>query len=175
VANLDDEQKDIGSAYAELRRGLVSRLRRRFGDGPPDPEDAVQHAFERWMHGRSRGDVNDPEAFLYTAARNRILDERRRSDTRRKHIDSVLAGVAGEVMENVTPERVLHDRERLARLNAAISTLPEKQRVIVALGRLRGLTYAQIAQETGYSASDISRQMTAALIALKRAIEDEDR
>lgn len=151
--------------------GLVRQLRSRFGEGPPEPEDAVQTAFARLSQADEQDRIDDFRAFLYTAARNLMLDGKRRSKTHASYIDRAVIGEFSSNVEEITPERVVLGKDRLDTMNDIISKLPEKQRIVLALSRLKGLTYAEIGAQTGYSMADISRQLTAALRTIRDGLE----
>lgn len=165
---------DIDAIFRIEFNGLVRQLRSRFGDGPPDPEDAVQTAFLRLNRTASHTPVEDPRGFLYTAARNLMLDGKRRSKTHATYLDEKKHHPAQTNVEEITPERVVLAKDRLERMNALITTLPEKQRRVLALSRLSGMTFAEISAETGYSMADISRQLTAALKTLRDSLKEAD-
>ena len=148
---------------------LCSYLRRRFGPGPPEPEDVAQSAFARLAELGASSGIRDRRAFLFTIACNLVLDEKRRRRTQGRCIDEDLRS-AGEVLEEITPERVLLERERFEILAAAIKRLPRKQQRVLILSRYHGETYAQISKRTGWSLADISRQVTRALAALDAAL-----
>lgn len=166
--------RDIDSVFRIEFHGLVRQLRSRFGDGPPDPEDAVQTAFARLSRTAADTRIEDPRGFLYTAARNLMLDGRRRSRTHAAWLEDAKSRDNEIKVEEITPERVVLAKDRLDRMNALIDSLPEKQRLVLALSRLSGLTYAEISSQTGYSMADISRQLTAALRTLRDGLQEAD-
>lgn len=164
--------KDIDDIFRQEFSGLVRQIRSRFGDGPPEPEDAVQTAFARYAEVGIDQTIGDPRGFLYTLARNRMIDGKRRHKTQSTNIQRMGDEDIAQKVEEITPERVVLGRDSLDTMNALINTLPSKQRTVLALSRLEGLTYAEIAAQTGYSLADISRQMKAALVTLSEGMAD---
>ena len=79
------------------------------------------------------------------------------------------------MLDEISPERVLMEKQRFEILNAAIKRLPDKQQRMLAMNRYHGMTYAQIAARTGWSLADISRQLTRALAMLDAALKDMER
>lgn len=150
------------------------RLRKVFGDGPPEPDDLVQVAFEKIAARGGVDDIDNPAAFLFRAAVNHGLNQIERRKTARRHVEATLADLVGPIVEEITPETVFSERERLARLQRALSELTPKQKTIVARARLAGETYAQIRTATGWSEADISRQLKAAIAVLQAAVEDTE-
>ncbi|HEY9552655.1 sigma-70 family RNA polymerase sigma factor [Allosphingosinicella sp.] len=59
------------------------------------------------------------------------------------------------------------DPERLRRLEAAVRTLPRRQREIFLALRLDHMSYAQIAERTGLSIETVKRHFAAALYHLR--------
>ena len=67
------------------------------------------------------------------------------------------------------------DPERLARLEAALRSLPRRRREIFMAVRYDALTYRQIAQRTGLSVERVEREFARALVQLHRAVHDPRR
>lgn len=64
------------------------------------------------------------------------------------------------------------DPDRLARLEAAVRSLPDVEREIFLALRLDGLSYAEIARRTGLSPCQVERRFAAALARIARAMND---
>jgi RNA polymerase sigma factor (sigma-70 family) len=157
--------------YRVYWQDLCGHLRRMFGSGPPEPEDAVQAAFVRFAALDEPQLVRNPRAFLLVTARNIILDQKRRSGRHLEYAKAVLAENAGPQLDDFSPERVLIEKQRFAVINEAFRQLPEKQQVVLTLRRRYGYTYQQIANETGWSYGDVYRQMDKALATLAQAVK----
>lgn len=166
-----DERLD--ALYRSHFAELCANIRKSFGSGPPEPEDAVQTAFAKFAKLENPAAVRDPRAFLYIAARNVILDHKRSAKVADAYIAEQIALDHELKLEGITPERVVVAKQRFETLIEAMRTLPKKQQVILAMSRLEGKSYREIREETGWSAGDISRNMNAGIsalvIALKRA------
>lgn len=152
---------------------LCANIRKSFGSGPPEPEDAVQTAFMKFASLEHPEKIRDARAFLYIAARNVVLDHKRSAKVANAYIAEQIALDYELKLEGITPERVVDSRQRFETLVDAMRSLPEKQQLILAMSRLEGKSYREIREETGWSAGDISRNMNAGVsalvIALKRA------
>jgi RNA polymerase sigma-70 factor (ECF subfamily) len=157
--------------YRVYWQDLCGHLRRMFGAGPPEPEDAVQAAFIRFAALEEPQSVRNPRAFLLVTARNIILDQKRRSGRHLDYAKAVLAENSGPQLDDLSPERVLLEKERFEVINAVFQTLPHKQQVILTLRRRYNYTYQQIADETGWSYGDVYRQMDKALASLSQALK----
>jgi len=72
-----------------------------------------------------------------------------------------------------TASRELAGREAVARIEAAVDTLPEAQREAVLLHRLVGLSYTEIAAETGKSEGAIRTNVYRGLAQLGLALSED--
>lgn len=164
-------ESGIETLYRDYWAELCRKLRHKFGAGPPEPEDVVQTAFAKLAALKDPAGVRNPRAFLFTTARNIVVDYKRQQ---RRHFDyaqGLLAENPALSLDELTPERVYLHSERFEIMRKAVEKLPHKQMVVLNLHRNRGLTYQQIADETGWSYGDVYRQMEAALEALTDALK----
>lgn len=163
----------LDGLYRAHFSALCANIRKSFGTGPPEPEDAVQTAFEKFAKLENPDSVKDARAFLYVAARNVVLDHKRSAKVANAYIAEQIALDYELKLEGITPERVVESKQRFETLVAAMRSLPEKQQLILAMSRLEGKSYREIHEQTGWSTGDISRNMKAGIstlvIALKRA------
>jgi RNA polymerase sigma factor (sigma-70 family) len=162
----------FGPLHNRYRGDLLRALRRRFGADHDGLEDAVQTAFTRFRELKDRAVITNPRAFLLVMARNLVLDRVRRADLGRRNIEHEIQAPTVPIVEERTPETVLLEKERFARLNQAVLDLPEKQRRLLVMSRIDGMTYAEISRLTGRSFADISRQIASAMAALHARLDD---
>ncbi len=162
----------FGPLHNRYRGDLLKALRRRFGADHDGLEDAVQAAFARFRELGDKASIANPRAFLLVMARNLVLDRARRANLSRRNIEHEIQAPTGPIVEERTPESVLLEKERFARLNQAVLDLPEKQRRLLVMSRIDGMTYAEISRLTGRSFADISRQIAAAMAMLQARLDD---
>ncbi|MBR5724584.1 MAG: RNA polymerase sigma factor [Bacteroidales bacterium] len=109
-----------------------------------EAEDAVQELYLKLWSGRDALDgIRSPKGYCLTVLRNLCLDRIRRS---RK------TQTPAELPEPEWPGRqdeAVDEKERLAKVLAAIKSLPERQRTVLTLRTLEGLSYEEITQRTG--------------------------
>ncbi|MEO0550423.1 MAG: sigma-70 family RNA polymerase sigma factor [Pseudomonadota bacterium] len=153
---------------------LCANIRKSFGAGPPEPEDVVQTAFMKFAGLSNRSGVHDPRAFIYTIARNLVLDHKRASKAADAYIAEQIALDQSMTLEGISPERLIASKEEFRVLIAAMRKLPRKQQIILMMSRLEGKSYKQIGQETGWSSGDISRNMAMGLSTLLQALKYPD-
>jgi RNA polymerase sigma-70 factor (ECF subfamily) len=126
-----------------------------------EPEDVVQEAFIKLA--RQRTAPLDPAAWLYRVVRNGALDAAKTA-RRRLRRESV---AAQSVRWFVEPEVDGLDAETAV---AALEKLGPEQREVVVARHWGGLSFEQIAQAIGCSASTAFRHYGAAVEALRKQL-----
>jgi RNA polymerase sigma-70 factor (ECF subfamily) len=94
-------------------------------------------------------------AWLFLHATRKILDRRRFYERERRaaarEVRSLDDTEAIDLLESYatfcTPSRVAAARQEVERIERALQQLPERQRVAVAMSRMLGLSYAEIAAQ----------------------------
>lgn len=141
----------LDGLYRAHRQELCLYIRRKFGAGPPEPEDVAQSAFARFAALENHREIPNPKAYLMLTARNLVIDARRRGTT--------AAGAEQDLRQvhendhDPSAEDVLSSREELNRLAEIVAELKPKQRVAFLMNRLDGLSYAEIARRMKISES----------------------
>ncbi|MBM0105745.1 sigma-70 family RNA polymerase sigma factor [Steroidobacter sp. S1-65] len=170
----DWRKRFIDDLYRSHRRDLCGLLRRMFGSGPPEPEDLVQGAFQKFSELDNIDHIENPRAFLAKIAVNIGLKSIHRVRHARKYTSEQLGDAEAE-LEELDPERIYQGRQQLRALDQAMAKLTVKQREIVVRTRLKGETYAYISQACGWSEADICRQLNRALEILADAVDPIER
>ena len=155
-------RSDRERLFAELFAANQARIQRLcYGYLGPcgEVEDLFQEIMVNvWNSLPSFRGESQPATWLYRIAVNTALIYRRKRRA------------TGPLPELVDPARgayqSLEDRERLAALHAAISTLPDQDRVIVTL-LLDGLAYKEIAEITGLTVNHVGVRISR----IKQALE----
>lgn len=145
---------EVGELYRRHWKEICAYLRRRFGAGPPEPEDIAQAAFLKLSGRGETEDIANPRAFLYRVAHNVAIEEHRREVARRR------AEADDEIepeSDDFDPERVSIGRERRRRLETAFATLDPRTRQILIMSRQDGLSSAEIARRLRLSPTHVKR------------------
>ena len=161
----------LGALYEAHFRELSVFARRKVGDGPPEPEDIVQHAFARIAAHRAPETIENKRAFLYRTVANYISTCRRNVATHRRHTQQ--AGDTQEIFgesDGLSPERVLLNKEDILRAQEAIRKLPRQQRQLLLLNRVEGISYAALARRYKVSEPTIRRRVLAAVNEVAKAV-----
>lgn len=140
------QQSDVTGLYKKQARRLTAAIRSMFGNGPPDPEDVTQLAFQKLLERSDRSDIRDLDAFLWRTARNLILKAKRAQDVRSRHdfeIEHLFFPLRGY---SSTSERVLIARQQLEAINEALRAMPVRRRRAFLLHKVEGLSVSDVAR-----------------------------
>lgn len=130
-------------------------------------EDLVQDLFFRLWLDRERTEVSiSVKAYLFASVRNRCLNALKTS-TRMRVLND-------EADDRASEDGVSEDEhaERIARVQAAIESLPEERRKVFKLSRYEGLKYHEIAERLGISVKTVENQMGKALKTMREDLAD---
>ncbi|MBR2746974.1 MAG: sigma-70 family RNA polymerase sigma factor [Bacteroidales bacterium] len=126
-----------------------------------DALDTVQDLYVKlWKMRDSLDLVRNPASYGALLVRNLCIDRIRRARPSAPLEDNL----AGEP----SPDEGLEAKETLGTLMKAMEQLPESQRKLLKLHLLQGLSYDEIAAETGLSPLNIRVQVSLARKKLKR-------
>ena len=109
-----------------------------------EAEDAVQEVYARLWESRDRLDgVASPKAYCIRILKNLCLDRIRRAQ---------LLSFPDELPDKEYapgPDDTIDARARLDKVLEAVKALPDKQRKVLILRTVEGLSYEEIAERTG--------------------------
>ncbi len=131
-----------------------------------DPEEIVQEVFVRvWFKKESINPEKDFQSFLFSIAKNLILDHLKSAVNRKlyfveEHFHQDL--MIEEVLESPIPENA---EEKLRNL---ILQIPERRREIFCMSRFEGLSYKQIAARLNITENTVDSQIRNALTFLRK-------
>ena len=162
-----DASNHVSRLYREQAPRLLRRLTRETGC-PDTALDIAQEAFAKLLQiGPARiFRIDRPDAFLRRLAINLVHDRGRARAVAAR--GAALLAQDSEVLDQVA---VLESRDRLRRLEKAMAGLKPKTRRIFLAHRLDGLSYAEIATETGLSIKGVEKQMSKAIAKIDRLLE----
>ena len=157
----------LARAYMERRADLVrvftARLR-----SQARAEDLVQAMFEKVMAVPAQEHIGNPVAYLYRLGANLMLDDVRQAQRQRAR-ESAWSDLQGErrggerASDAPGPARTVEARHRLARLMAAVETLPPQTQRVFRLHKLQGLSHQETAESLSVSKSAVEKHVSLAL------------
>ncbi|MEM9743824.1 MAG: sigma-70 family RNA polymerase sigma factor [Pseudomonadota bacterium] len=157
--------------YEQTIDELVAYLRRQFGEGPPEPQEVAHAAFERLLARQNKTPIENYRAFLWTTARNLVLNTFRREKVRRENQFSVEQHFFPESGDEKAPHRVIDIRQQLALISEALERMPDERRTAFVLCRIDGLTSAEVARRCGVSRTIVHKRLAKASAEVALALD----
>jgi RNA polymerase sigma-70 factor, ECF subfamily len=137
-------------------------------------EDVVQETLLRaWRHPPDRANPDEPDAdrspraWLFTVARNLIIDERRSARYRKESGTADMTTVA----DRPGPDEVDSALDRLL-VGSALSVLSEEHRAVIRLAYYQGHNTAQIAAELHIPEGTVKSRLHYAVRALRLNLQE---
>ena len=143
-----------GSEYAfqliyDKYRNRIYQTAINFLKSPIIAQDVVQDVFMKLWFERNNIDASKPvEAWLYTVAKNNILNKLRKIANEWKAIDVLSHSI---LQSESNTDHKLNEGEFNRNVASAVATLPEQQKTVFMLSRFEKLTYIQIGVKMGIS------------------------
>ncbi len=132
-------------------------------------EDVVQETLLRaWQHPNVLRNGQSPRAWLFTVARNMVIDDRRSARFRHEVIPADGSGppepfgATGPAEDSAALNRAL--------IGDAMAQLSAQHRAVVARSYYQGWTTAQIAADLGIAEGTVKSRLHYALRALRQAL-----
>lgn len=118
-----------------------------------EASDCVQEAYVKlWEFRRRLSEIENPEAYCITVARRQALDRLRR---KRLVSDESADERTDIVSADATPAELTEIRDEMSFAKAMLCKLPERQRNVVELSGIAGLSNSEIAEATGLSDDNV--------------------
>jgi RNA polymerase sigma-70 factor (ECF subfamily) len=156
---------DWEAVYRASYRDVVRFLARKVWD-EDRAQELAQEAFLRAL----RHDPENPRAWIFHVAGNLARDEARTVVRRKKHLALLRTEIEEGHAAAPTPAAELEAREEAERVRLALDALAERDRDVLLLWDA-GLSYAEIADQTGLAAGAIGTTLARAR---KRLVESHD-
>jgi len=133
-------------------------------------EEIVQGTFLYLWEKREAMEIHSSlKSYLYTAVRNRCLNEIKHRKVRQQHINRELL-TADTGTETVSEELAAAELEE--RIQVAIEKLPEQCRMVFKLSRFEELKYAEIADQLSISVKTVENHMGKALKIMREQLKE---
>lgn len=155
--------------YEKHAESLRNHLYYKFGD-LKQCEDVVQEAYIKLWAKCEEVFYEKVSGFLYTVAKNLFIDSIRSKKVALKFEKNHLT-----IQDDQDPYFHLRTKEFRQQVEAAISSLPEKQREAFLLNRIEKLTFKEIAIKLEISQTAVEKRISKALLKLKEITELQNR
>ena len=150
--------------YLPLTEGLY-RVAYYLLETEQDAKDEVQDLFIKLWNSRDTLDnVHNPMGYSIRLLKNQCID-RLRKESRHARAD-----LTDEIASDDTADGPQAAREQTERLMRAIRKLPARQRKVLEMKLLRGMSNEQISQETGMTNLAVRVMISRARAKIKEAI-----
>jgi RNA polymerase sigma factor (sigma-70 family) len=169
--NLSPEQLR-GELSARFQRPLMTFFLRRIKDRSL-AEDLTQDVLLKVVRASERGQIERADSYVFKVAINLLRDHRRRLQRTGPAvfvpIEEDLEGhLEGELVEAISPERVLLSEDSLADVLRSLEELGELTRNIFILFRLENMKQKDIAALYGIGQSTVEKHVVKAVVHLAK-------
>ncbi|MBN3728810.1 sigma-70 family RNA polymerase sigma factor [Burkholderia sp. Ac-20379] len=155
----------LAAEFAHSYRWLKQMLRRQVRC-PSEAEDVASSAFVELATLPDVRAVRDPRALLTTISRRLVFDMWRRRDLEAAYLAAL---AAADQASTPSPESVLEVVQTLVNVDRLLRGLSRKARQAFLYSQLDGLTYSEIAELLGVSASMVRKYIAQALACILAA------
>ncbi|MEO7099147.1 MAG: sigma-70 family RNA polymerase sigma factor [Luteolibacter sp.] len=143
---------------------------------PSESEDIAQQVFLRiWRNAKRYRPDAKFTTYLFTITRNLVFNETRRK-SRKKEVSSdereENSNLTVEASPDRQPDSEILQAELQQKVDEAIASLPEAQRMAVVLRRYEQLSYEEIAAVLNLSVSAVKSLLFRARTSLREALSD---
>lgn len=164
---------DWAQVYDSTYPDLVRFLYRKVWDADR-AQDLAQETFLRCLReSASKRAISNVRAFVFTVAMNLARDEARSVLRRRKHL-VLLKGEAAAQSHEPDAAAALERERKVAAVEAALADLTDRDREVLLLWDA-GLSYQEIAQQTGLAIGAIGTTLSRARKRLVETYEEIER
>lgn len=134
-------------------------------------DDVVQEAYCRIAGLASIAHIVSGRAYLFSTARNILLEQIRRSRIVRIEAMTEIDRLETDD-DQPSPERIAGGRRELARVRALIEALPDRCRQIFELRRVHGLSQRETARRLGVTENVVEAQTARGLKLVLKALAE---
>ncbi len=173
-----DRDRDMSATISRERTKLGNFIRRRVRD-PSDAEDILQDVFHDFVQAyRLPAPIEQASAWLFRAARNRIID-RFRKKKEQPLAELVDQGEDGDdyrldlalPAHDAGPEALYARGVVLKALQQALDELPANQREVFIAHELEGLSFKAMAADSGVAVNTLLARKRYAVLHLRARLQ----
>lgn len=174
-----EQKKRLTQVVQDAGRRLSRFIRARVSSDA-DAEDVLQDVWQQLLTTLESGPVEQVGSWLYTVARNRIIDRYRKprmasleamaAEAAEQETDAGLDLAGFLLRDDKTPRTEHLNRQFWDQLYAALAELPEEQRQVFAWHELDGFSYQEIAELTGENVNTLLSRKRYAVLHLRKRL-----
>jgi RNA polymerase sigma-70 factor (family 1) len=156
----------FSSIFEKHSKNLHNFLYYKFGE-EFNPKDKVQEAFIKLWENCAKITPSKAKSYLFTVANNLSINA-----TAHKKVVLKYQLHKRKSYTNENPEFLIEEKEYLEKLQKAIATLSEAQRVAFLLNRIEGKKHKEIAEQLNISTKAVEKRIYGALKKLRTEIKE---
>jgi RNA polymerase sigma factor (sigma-70 family) len=174
----DERSNDIGQIVTRVGQRMMRFIRARVGSNA-DAEDILQDVWRQLVTAIEDGPIEHVLSWLYTTARNRIIDQYRKP--KMASLDALAAEFeseddAFELPESLLREAATPESENLRnlfweQLQTALAELPQEQRQVFVWHELEDMSFQEIAALTGENLNTLLSRKRYAVLHLRQRFQ----
>lgn len=169
ISLLHEDSEYAFQLIYDKHRNRIYKTAIKFLKSPIIAQDVVQDVFLKLWFERASIDASKPlEAWLYTVAKNNILNKLRKIANDWKAIDQFSTHSLQK--ENTSENKIIEDEYKKS-LDLALSSLSDQQKTVFILSRYEKLTYQEIGQKMGISPLTVKTHLSRALYSIRKQFE----
>lgn len=123
-----------------------------------------------WIRRKTLDTVQNIESFVFTTAKNHIIDHLRKAKSNQKYKDSLVREINAH--RPVALENLIY-KDYTNQLDNILNELPPRQKEIFQLSRMNGLSHDEIASKLNISNKTVRNNLFEALQHIKSRINPE--
>ena len=157
--------RSIDSWYCN-HRGRLLAIACQKGHSFEEAKDIVQQFFLDILQ-KELGEIKNPEAFLLTAFKNRLIDLYRAGRSKPAFETTPDVPSTQEIIEDLESDAALVEK-----IANAYKKLPARYRRVIYMKYYQGLTTEQIVEETGFTYQTVYNNLSKGIQLLRRNLTD---
>ncbi len=166
---IDGDEKAVAWIVSNYRLHLLNFIQQSLPK-EEDAESLVQEVFLIiWNKRKTLKQGASLEAFIFTVARNLMIDHMRKLIRQRKYIEETIA--SSQDIDDSTVESIEY-KEVEQQVFKCIGELPDKGREIFLLNKIEGMSYNAIANMLGISEHTVNAHMYSSTKILKKNLKE---
>ena len=156
------QEKIFQKIYIDQAQALRNFLYYKTGN-LQQAEDLMQDAFGKLWENCAKVVLDKAKSYVFTIARNLFLNQ-----VEHQKVVLKFEKKTAPQQSDITPQYLLEEKEFQERLEAAISALPEGQRLVFLMNRIDKKKYREISEELEISVKAVEKRMHQALLHLRK-------
>jgi len=171
-----EQKRRASQVVRDMGRGLMRFIRVRVSS-EAEAEDVMQDVWQQLVTTLDAGAIEQVGAWLYTVARNRIIDRYRKPkmaslEALADDAEASAFDFADFFLRDDNTPRTEHLRAQFwEKLHAALAELPEDQRQVFVWHELEALSFQDIAELTGDNVNTLISRKRYAVLHLRKRLE----